>query len=225
MAKQFYCFCDDDCKFPTMTMEQIIAAIAEATGNTPTNINDAVISKIKEANGKNLTFWHGTEAEFNALGVAAPQSIFRIDENGKIYITGENTLEVAGKVANPLTINGVDFDGSVPVGFSFPEITPNLSYHFGDFKICVKRQEIEDTVSTAWGNVYRTANLHATGEPSLDFTNTPVMFLSVRPQDSSLPIWLSTSWGSAKKTNFYICAAEKSETKKTFLVDTVWIGV
>ena len=87
MARTYYCFCDDDCKFPTMTAEQIIAAIAEATGNTPTNIDDAFISKIKDANAsRNLTFWAGTEAEFNALNVSSLDVICRIDENGKLYL-------------------------------------------------------------------------------------------------------------------------------------------
>ena len=64
----YYCFCGDNCKFETMTKEQIIAAIAEATGNTPTNIDSAFITKVKEQNkGNALAFWIGTTAEYNAL--------------------------------------------------------------------------------------------------------------------------------------------------------------
>ena len=52
-----------------MTKEQIIAAIAEATGTTPSSIDDAFITKIKEGNrNNNLKFWIGTSAEYNALG-------------------------------------------------------------------------------------------------------------------------------------------------------------
>jgi hypothetical protein len=51
-----------------MTKEQIIAAIAEATGYTPTRIDDAFISKIKEQNkGDTVTIWRGTTAEYNEI--------------------------------------------------------------------------------------------------------------------------------------------------------------
>lgn len=66
--RNYYVFCDDNCKFEGMTKEQIIAAIAEATGTTPVHIDDAFITKIKEQNGnKQLKFWVGTQAEYNAL--------------------------------------------------------------------------------------------------------------------------------------------------------------
>lgn len=64
----YYCLCGDNCKFETMTKEQIITAIAEATGKTPTNIDSAFITKVKEQNkGTALYFWIGTTAEYNAL--------------------------------------------------------------------------------------------------------------------------------------------------------------
>lgn len=64
----YYCIRGDKCLFPTMTKEQIVAAIAEATGNTPTSVGDAFISKLKEQNrGKAIKLWIGTQAEYNAL--------------------------------------------------------------------------------------------------------------------------------------------------------------
>ena len=66
--RQYFCLRNDNCRFPTMTAEQILAAIAEATGNTPTSIDDAFITKIKEINGNTaLKFWVGTQAQYNAL--------------------------------------------------------------------------------------------------------------------------------------------------------------
>lgn len=73
----YFCFCGDNCKFETMTKEQIIAAIAEATGNTPTGIDDAFISKIKEQNkGETVTIWRGTTAEYNALETKKDNCIY-----------------------------------------------------------------------------------------------------------------------------------------------------
>lgn len=84
--RNYYVMCDDKCLFPAMTKEQTIAAIAEATGNTPSNIDDAFITKLKEANAnKALTFWVGTAAQYNAI-VAAEKVV----ENCLYIITDDS---------------------------------------------------------------------------------------------------------------------------------------
>lgn len=51
-----------------MTKEQIIAAIAETTGETPTHIDDAFITKLQEQNrNRNLKVWVGTQYEYNQI--------------------------------------------------------------------------------------------------------------------------------------------------------------
>lgn len=66
--RTYYVMCDDNCRFEAMTKEQVIAAIAEATGNTPTDIDSAFITKIKEINkGAAVQIWLGTTAEYNVL--------------------------------------------------------------------------------------------------------------------------------------------------------------
>ena len=85
--RNYYCFCDDNCKFPTMTSEQILAAIAEATGNTPTSVDDAFITKLKEMNTSgNFTVWVGTSAEYAAI-VASGGLV----EN-RLYITTDDSF-------------------------------------------------------------------------------------------------------------------------------------
>ena len=68
-GKKYYCFCGSNCKYETMTKEQILAAIAQAAETGLVYDPDAsVISKVKEANkGGSVTFWVGTQAEYNAL--------------------------------------------------------------------------------------------------------------------------------------------------------------
>lgn len=86
--RNYYVICDDHCLFPAMTAEQVLEAIAEATGQAPTPVDEAYITKIKESNhNKSLTWWKGTEAEFNALGVTAVAYKVGIDANGKVYFT------------------------------------------------------------------------------------------------------------------------------------------
>lgn len=66
--RNYYVICDDNCRFPSMTKEQILAAIEEATGYIPSDVDDGFITTIKEQNrNKGLKFWVGTLAEYNAL--------------------------------------------------------------------------------------------------------------------------------------------------------------
>ena len=67
--KKFFCFCSSNCKYETMTKEQILTAIAQAlsTGKVE-NVDTGFITKVKETNGgRYVTFWVGTQAEYNAL--------------------------------------------------------------------------------------------------------------------------------------------------------------
>lgn len=85
--RNYYVLCDDNCKFPGMTREQVLAAIAEATGNTVENVDDAFITKVREVNSNgNLRFWVGTTAEYNAI-VAAGKV-----EKGCFYILTDDTF-------------------------------------------------------------------------------------------------------------------------------------
>jgi lysophospholipase L1-like esterase len=64
----YYVFDDGKNKFEGMTREQIIAAIAQATGTTPTDTDSAFITKIKEQNAqKSVALWVGTQAQYNAI--------------------------------------------------------------------------------------------------------------------------------------------------------------
>ena len=88
MSRKYFVLCEDDCKFEGMTKEQTLAAIAEATGNTPQNVDEAFISKIVNQNGGSLKLWRGTRAEYNALTEK--------DEAGTIYhITDDKTPQEA----------------------------------------------------------------------------------------------------------------------------------
>lgn len=66
--RKYYVRCDSNCKFESLTKEQIYAAIAEATGNTPTGVDDAFITKVVEQNKSTaMRMWVGTQTEYNAI--------------------------------------------------------------------------------------------------------------------------------------------------------------
>lgn len=65
----YYVFDDAKNLFEGMTKEQIINAIANATGQTPAQIDvNAVTTAIKEQNAqRSVALWVGTQAEYNAI--------------------------------------------------------------------------------------------------------------------------------------------------------------
>lgn len=80
--RNYYVICDDNCRFEGMTKEQIYEAIAEATGTTPTPVDEAFITKIKEQNAQHsLKVWKGTEAQYNALSTKDADTLYIIGTN------------------------------------------------------------------------------------------------------------------------------------------------
>lgn len=68
--RKYYVFCDDNCKFETMSKEQILAAIDAAINKGIEAITDdgAFYEAVQETNhGRYIKFWIGTQAEYNAL--------------------------------------------------------------------------------------------------------------------------------------------------------------
>lgn len=68
-GRKYYVLCGINCKFESMTKEQILTAIAQAveTGEIK-DVDTGFVTKIKEQNrGAALSFWIGTTAEYNAL--------------------------------------------------------------------------------------------------------------------------------------------------------------
>ena len=65
----FYVLCDKNCKYESMTKEQILTAIEQAVNDGKiTNVDTGFVTSLKEKNAnKALTFWVGTTAEYNAI--------------------------------------------------------------------------------------------------------------------------------------------------------------
>lgn len=99
-----------------------------------------VVEAIKESHAdNNLTFWQGTEAEFNELGISGEILGAKIDSNGKIYVlTGDTTLsdavanaaaaaeQVLGNKADISTVNALASAINGTVLFSSTSYTVNV---------------------------------------------------------------------------------------------------
>lgn len=98
--RNYYVLCDDNCRFPGMTAEQIIAAIEDATGNVPQSVDDAFITQIKEQNvNANIKLWVGTSAQYNALANKSSDTVYIVsDQNvAEIHDTKELEEAISGK--------------------------------------------------------------------------------------------------------------------------------
>lgn len=81
-TRTYYVLCEDNCRFESLTREQIYAAIESATGNVPTGVDDAFITQIQETNAQaNLKFWVGTQAQYNALSPKPANTQFFITDS------------------------------------------------------------------------------------------------------------------------------------------------
>lgn len=108
-GKKYYCFCSSNCKYETMTKEQILAAIAQAvqTGSVG-DCDTGFITKIKEKNGgKCVTFWVGTQAQYNAI---------ESKEQNCMYIITDDTL--GNDLKNLVTVKHEHSDGMLVRWFS-----------------------------------------------------------------------------------------------------------
>lgn len=88
----YYVFDDGKNKFESMTREQIMSAIAQATGTTPSDADSGYITTIKEQNSnKGIALWVGTQHEYNAIE--------NPDENTLYCITDPNeTAELQNEI-------------------------------------------------------------------------------------------------------------------------------
>lgn len=81
--RKYYVLCESNCKFESMTKEQILTAIAQAgeTGKIK-DIDSGFITTLKEQNGgQGLKMWIGTQAEYNALKEIAENCFYIITDD------------------------------------------------------------------------------------------------------------------------------------------------
>lgn len=87
-GRKYYCICESNCKFETMTKEQILAAIAQAveTGSV-SDVDTGFVTKVKEQNASSaVTIWVGTRAQYNAITEKATNCLYIITDD----TTGED---------------------------------------------------------------------------------------------------------------------------------------
>jgi hypothetical protein len=120
-GKKYYCFCSSNCKYETMTKEQILAAIAQAveTGKVH-DVDTGFVTKVKEKNaGGYVTFWVGTTAQYNAIGAHEKDCVYIItdattDEDitkaiSEAVDAATQAAEIAASCVNPPMLNNTEY--------------------------------------------------------------------------------------------------------------------
>lgn len=94
-----------------MTKEQILAAIAQATGVVDIDPDAGFVAKVKETNsGQYVTFWVGTQAQYNAIGEKATNCLYIItdDTSKDDFEKTVKTLLAACETANVTAAKALD---------------------------------------------------------------------------------------------------------------------
>jgi hypothetical protein len=80
--RKYYVLCDSNCKFESMTKEQILTAITQAvqTGKVG-DCDTGFITSVKTINGFPLRFFVGTQSEYESLGESQKRNLFAIITN------------------------------------------------------------------------------------------------------------------------------------------------
>lgn len=121
-----YVICDQNCKFESMTKEQILAAIMQAVNDgTIGDVDAGFITTVKTINGLPLRFFYGEQYAYDALSTEEKAGVFAI-------ITNDTTKAGILKAIEDLQKN-------------YTELTEGLA----DGRFVVKKAEVAASASVA----------------------------------------------------------------------------
>lgn len=101
MDVEVFGMCAANCKFPVYTKEQVLSILQQMIdGGSLAGVDPSqspIVALLREENKNSaLSFWVGSEAEYNALDPAPAAALVmgRIDADGKLYFcTDDSTLQ------------------------------------------------------------------------------------------------------------------------------------
>jgi hypothetical protein len=138
-GKKYYCFCSSNCKYETMTKEQILAAITQAiTTGVVGDVDTGFVTKLQEQNRRDaVTMWVGTQAQYNALPSIANNCLYIItddttnddimravaDAQEKATAAEANAAAALNHMARINITNQIDFEvDSAPEGLTLQNV-------------------------------------------------------------------------------------------------------
>lgn len=135
-SRKYYVISDDNCKFESMTKEEIIAAIVQyMESHEITDVDTGFITTLKEQNhGTGLTFWLGTQAEYNALETHVPNCFYIISDDSTVDDLQEVVNSLQETVSNISGKNG-DVLLNETVAYGACDVALSGEHHMTDFSV------------------------------------------------------------------------------------------
>ena len=113
-----YAICDANCRWETLTREQILTAITQAvsTGEV-SDVDTGFVQTIKTINGIGLKFFVGEQSEYDALSEEDKQNLFAIITND---VSKDTVLAAVNELSNEVTELATSYlgilNGAIMVG-------------------------------------------------------------------------------------------------------------
>lgn len=217
--KKVFCFCGSNCRYETMTKEQILTAIAQAVSTgTIQDVDTGFVTKIKEKNtGAALSFWMGTSHEYAKLTAEEKVNCFciltddtSISDVQRMYdlinkSVAENTERI-GEIADIVVSKGKSD------GWTFRKWQSGVAECWGKFE-----HTVAITTAVANSGFYRSNIISNTLPADLFKEITDVNITDVRSADDA--IYLSRVNEITNALVKYFCLRDgKESTTATFEV-------
>lgn len=130
-GRKYYALCDSNCKFETMSKEQILTAITQAVNEgTIGDIDTGFITTIKTINGTPLKFFVGTQSEYGLLTEAERKDLFAIITNDT---TRDGILEAIEMLKNRTEMTPVSGTRLVAAGYHHVRASLKTGEYSSDF--------------------------------------------------------------------------------------------
>lgn len=97
--KKYYVFCGSNCRYESMTKEQILTAIENmATSGDIGDVDAGFITRIKDQNnGIPVKIWVGTQAQYNALKEKNDDTLYITDDSDEMSVCMQAVEEALQK--------------------------------------------------------------------------------------------------------------------------------
>lgn len=151
-SRTYYVISDDNCKFESMTKEQILAAITQAVETHEiTDVDTGFVTTLQERNRSNgLKFWVGSTAQYNAITTKEENCFYILMDDTELedletsISNLQNSLSTLGTNVNELT-QEVDtefdkkgfeiFTGEIRYGTDHSVTVSTGDYKISDFNV------------------------------------------------------------------------------------------
>lgn len=215
--RKYYVICADNCKFESMTKEQIFAAIEQAiTTGEIKDVDTGFVTKIKEQNtGAALTFWVGTKAEYNAIEEKARNCFYIItddtQETAARALLEETKLIVDAHAALIGAMGDYVIEQGITDGFTYRKWNNGVAECWGKFRRTVAiTTSVEDS-----GGYYRSDMITEKLPAKLFKSITDTHINDARIVDDA--IYLSRLRNvTTEAINYFCLRAGKASTAATF---------